>query len=73
MVNVTLAVPTEVKSMMEEYSEVRWSEVIRNAIVQKLALLRKLDSLSEGSKLPDADIEKMEHEIKKRVAKRHEI
>ncbi len=71
MVNVTLAVPTEVKQLMDEYQEVKWSEVIRNAIVQKLALLRKLDTLSEGSKLTDTDIEKIEHEIKKKIAKRH--
>ncbi|MDO8553906.1 MAG: hypothetical protein Q7S22_03815 [Candidatus Micrarchaeota archaeon] len=71
MVNVTLSVPEEVKKMMDEYSEVKWSEVARKAIIQKLAMLRKLDEMSVSSTLTDADIEKMEHEIKRKVAKKH--
>ncbi len=71
MVNITLSVPEDVKKLMDGYSEVKWSEVARKAIVQKLAMLRKLDELSASSKLTESDIEKMEHELKKRIAKKH--
>ena len=71
MVNITLSIPTEVKKMMDQYEEVKWSEVARKAIIQKLALLRRLDELSASSKLSDQDIEKIEHEIKRKIAKKH--
>ena len=73
MVNLTLSIPVEVKQLMDEYQEIRWSEVVRKAIVQKLAVLRKLDQLSETSKLNDKDIEKIEHEIKRSIAKKHGV
>ncbi|MBS3067106.1 hypothetical protein J4450_00265 [Candidatus Micrarchaeota archaeon] len=73
MVNITLSIPAEIKKMMETYEEVKWSEVARKAIIQKLAVLRKLDELSQSSKITDKDIEKMEHEIKRKVAKKHGI
>ncbi len=73
MVNITLSIPAEIKKMMETYEEVKWSEVARKAIIQKLAVLRKLDELSQSSKITDEDIEKMEHEIKRKVAKKHGI
>ena len=70
MVNITLSIPAEIKKMMETYEEVKWSEVARKAIIQKLAVLRKLDELSQSSKITDKDIEKMEHEIKRKLNNR---
>lgn len=45
MSNVTLYLPDYVKLNMEKHSEIRWSEVVRNAILSKLNELRKLDLL----------------------------
>ena len=73
MVNITLSVPEDIKKMMDGYSEVKWSEVARKAIIQKLATLRRLDELSKTSQITDKDIEEMEHLIKRRVAKKHGI
>ncbi len=36
MVNVTLAVPEEVRQRMKTHPEVRWSEVVRRAIIEYL-------------------------------------
>ncbi|MEK6981699.1 MAG: hypothetical protein AABX38_02105 [Candidatus Micrarchaeota archaeon] len=71
MTNITLSIPVEVKKMMDEYSEVKWSEVARKAIIEKLAILRRLDQLSVSSKITDEDIMKMEKELKGRIASKH--
>ncbi|MBN2127069.1 MAG: hypothetical protein JW703_01595 [Candidatus Diapherotrites archaeon] len=39
MVNMTLAVPKELHSKMKKYSEIKWSEVARKAIEEKIMLL----------------------------------
>ncbi len=35
MVSVTLAIPEEVKRKMEKFSEINWSGLIRNTIIEK--------------------------------------
>jgi len=41
MPNITLSVPPGVYKKMKEYSEIRWSEVARKAIVEYLERLEK--------------------------------
>ncbi|MFH0884299.1 MAG: hypothetical protein V1861_01155 [Candidatus Micrarchaeota archaeon] len=45
MSNVTLYVPDDVKHEMENRSEIKWSEVIRKAILAKLVEIKKLELL----------------------------
>lgn len=45
MANITLSVPNEVKREMENYDEVKWSEVAKKAIIEKVNQLRKLEIL----------------------------
>lgn len=47
MSNITLYVPEEVKKRMDAYSEIRWSEVVRQAINRKLIETRKLELLKK--------------------------
>lgn len=47
MSNITLYVPEKVKEKMDAYSEIRWSEVVRQAINQKLVETRKLELLKK--------------------------
>jgi len=42
MANITLSIPENVRFQMDAYSEIRWSEVARNAILAKMVELRKL-------------------------------
>ncbi|WP_297486555.1 hypothetical protein [Thermococcus sp.] len=54
MPNITLSVPPDVYKKMKEYSEIRWSEVARKAIVEYL------ERLERGNlELPAKDILKM--------------
>ncbi len=46
MPNITLAIPDEIFTQMKKYSEIRWSEVVRQTIeryAKRLALLDKLE------------------------------
>lgn len=45
MANITLSIPQNVRSQMDSYAEIRWSEVARNAILAKMDELRKLELL----------------------------
>jgi len=39
MVNMTLAIPREMHSAMKKYSEIKWTEIARTAIKNKLSNL----------------------------------
>lgn len=45
MTNVTLYVPDNVKRQMDAHSDIRWSDVVRQAILSKINELRKLELL----------------------------
>ena len=50
MPNITLSVPEDLKSKMEGFPEINWSEVARECLserVKKLALLKRLESAEE--------------------------
>lgn len=60
MPNITLSIPEDVYKRMKKYREVKWSEVVRKAIVEYLKRLEEggfeettgelLDELGEGFK-----------------------
>jgi len=56
MVNITLAVPQELKSKMEEFPEINWSEVARQAIKERAMKLAIFKSITEESKLTEKDV-----------------
>ncbi len=70
MPNITLSIPEDVYRKMKEYSEIKWSEVVRKAIVDYLRKLEEskteisakelLEELGDDFKrsLDELDIEK---------------
>ena len=73
-INVTLAIPKEVKEKMDSFREINWSEVMRQTLsekIQRLNLLKKLDELTAGSKLTDDDIRRISDKVKEGIARRH--
>ncbi len=71
MPNMTLAIPTELKKRMDRFKEINWSEVARQAIQEKTAILEKMNQLLSKSQLTEADIEQHAAQIKKSVLKKH--
>jgi len=64
MGNITLSLPDDVQAQMKRFAEVRWSEVARRAIIDKLEALTIAEELAEKSELTRADVERFSKKIK---------
>ena len=63
MVNVTVSIPEDLHSKMKRYSEVKWSEVVREALIEYIGRLEakerrvvSSDELSEMLKKSQLDV-----------------
>ena len=70
MGNMTLAIPNDVQNEMKHFSEVRWSEVARKAIVEKIEALKLAETLASKSKLTQKDVDDFNKKIKSLAGKR---
>jgi len=70
MVNVTLAVPNEMKLKMDSFAEINWSAVAREAFDQKIRDLELIKKFKADSTLTEADTIRMGRELNERLAKR---
>ena len=73
MVNITLSVPEELKNKMERFRIINWSEVAREAFVEKMKQLEILESFSRESELTEEDALKLGRKVNKALAKRYGI
>ena len=64
MANITLSVPENIHKQMKHFSEVKWSEVARKAIIERLEILILAEKLAQKSKLTEKDVEKFSRKIK---------
>ena len=71
MTNMTLAVPEDLKGIMDKHREVKWSEVARIAMWEHAKKLELMDKLVAKSKLTEKDAMEIGRKIKQEVAKRH--
>ncbi len=70
MTNMTLSMPDQISKEMKLFSEVKWSEVARKAIIQKLETLKLAEKLASKSELTQKDVEEFSKKIKSSAAKR---
>jgi len=70
MGNITLSIPDVVHKQMKHFSEVKWSEIARKAIIEKLELLQMAEELAQKSKLTQDDVKKFNKKIKASASKR---
>ena len=70
MANITLSVPDSIHKKMKYFSEVRWSEVARKAIIEKIEMLALAEKLAQKSKLTEKDVEEFNKKIKSSASKR---
>ena len=70
MGNITLSLPDNIHKQMKHFSEVRWSEVARKAIVERLELLQLAEKLAQKSKLTEDDIKAFNKKVKSSATKR---
>ncbi len=62
--------PEGVHADMRLFSEVKWSEVARKAIIEKLETLKLAEKLAKNSKLSPQDAEQFSKKIKSNATKR---
>ena len=71
MTTMTLAVPDELKIKMETFQEMNWSEVARQAFIQKVRDLEILKKFKSDSTMTEEDALRMGRELNERLAKRY--
>lgn len=74
MPNITLSIPEDLKKRMDAMPEIKWSEVTREFLsekVKRLFLLKKLDESLKNSKLTDEDCLRLGKKIKERMWKKY--
>ena len=68
MTNITLAIPGELHKKMKQFSEIRWSEIARRAIEQRINDLEVMEKIVSKSKLTKKDVEEISKKIKRSAA-----
>jgi len=70
MVNMTLSLPSDIREEMKDFPEIKWSEVARKAIIDKVETLKLADKLAKKSKLSEKDIKEFNKKMKSLATKR---
>jgi len=70
MPNLTLAIPEELQEKMKKHSEIRWSEVVRKTIQDRIHDLELMDKLTSNSKLTEKDALEIGKKINLGVARK---
>ena len=71
MTNLTLSIPDDLKAKMIRFPEINWSEVARQAIVEKTRVLEQMQQVLSRSTLTEQDALKIGREIKRRMWKKY--
>jgi len=71
VVTMTLAMPQDMKKKIEAYPEINWSEVARQAFLQKIADLELLEEIKSKSRMTEDDALRMGKELNRRLTKRY--
>ena len=70
MANMTLSIPDSVHTEMKNFPEIRWSEIARRAIVERIEMLTEVEKIAKKSKLTRKDAEKFGDMVKKEATKK---
>ena len=69
MPNVTLAIPEALHRKMKQHSEIRWSEVVRKSIAEKIEDLEVMERIVKKSKLEERGAEGISRKVDREVAR----
>lgn len=70
MPNMTLSIPEEMHKEIMAHSEIKWSEVARQAFDKKIKELHWMDQALKNSELTEKDADRIGHELKGEILKR---
>ena len=72
MPNLTLAIPEEIRQRMAMFPEINWSEVARQAIIEKTKIMERMQALLSKSELTEKEAVRLGEQAKRGVWKRHQ-
>lgn len=70
MPNMTLSIPEKLHKEMDVHSEIKWSDVARQAFEKKVREMHWMDKVLEKSSLTEKEAEEIGHKIKHDIKKR---
>jgi len=70
MVNMTLAIPEELHNKMKHFDDIKWSEVARKAIEQRVHDLELMNKIASKNRLTVKDAEELADKIKRSASKK---
>jgi len=70
MGNITLSIPEELHRKMRKHTELKWSDIARQAFEKKLREIELAERLLAKSELTEEDAERIGHEVKANIRKR---
>jgi predicted DNA-binding protein YlxM (UPF0122 family) len=82
MPNITLSLPKDIFDIVKKHSEIRWSEIARQAIEQYITRLKKIeiieyqekletyDEMLKNSELTEEDVMSLDEKIKDGIYKK---
>lgn len=73
MTNMTLAIPEDLHKIMRKHSEIRWSEIARQALWNNARKLELMNKLLDNSKLSEEDAIAIGRKVNEGIAKRHKL
>ena len=65
---MTLAIPDELHKKMKKMSEIRWSEIARQAIEERINDFEVMEKIASKSKLTEKDVAEISKKIKRSAA-----
>ncbi|HLC71477.1 MAG TPA: hypothetical protein VJI32_05700 [Candidatus Nanoarchaeia archaeon] len=71
MVSMTLSVSEEIKHDMDNFPEINWSAIAREAIQHRLVMLHKFREFTRDSTLTEQDALTLGKEVSQRARQRH--
>lgn len=71
MVSLTLSIPEDLKKEMEKFPEMNWSVIAREAIRQRIMVLKRIKEFSRDSELTEEDAVRIGRKINEGLAKRY--
>jgi len=70
MVSITLSVPEDLKHKMDQFKDINWSAVAREAVKKKINLLEQFREFTKDSTFTEEDALRLGAEVNKKVSKR---
>lgn len=71
MPSLTLSIPEDLREKMRQFPEINWSEVARKAILEKAAILEKMNRILAAGAVTEGELKELAKEVKRRVWKKH--